>query len=351
MRARFVRVLPVLALAAAALRGQSLMYRPPNLGGTWVPEGGVVQFNFVHRFSVSPGPAHEVQNFPTFTVAAGLGRDLAVGLHFATTSLVGPGQSSNNESEWYARWRVVGDEGAPGVTVAVTPAYNQLAQSADGELSVDYTRGSLTLSGAARAMSHPYRATKARAALAGGFTARLTDYLAFSGDVGSFIGPTTLAAWSAGVAVVIPGSPHTFALTVSNAVTNTIEGNSRGAATLPAGRKRLYGFEFTIPLHLSRFSPWFHKPPAPTAGAGGPVAATIEARGFRFRADTITIAVGDAVRWTNVDPLEHTITFDDGTDSGRLAKRASYVRRFDRPGTYTYHCTPHPYMKGVVVVR
>src|SRR2546427_12519368 len=108
MRTSFVRLLTLMALASAPAHAQSLMYRPPNLGGTWVPEGGVVQFNFVHRFSVSPGPFHEVQSFPTFTVAAGLGHDLAVGLHFATTSLVGPGRPSNNESEGYARWRAVG---------------------------------------------------------------------------------------------------------------------------------------------------------------------------------------------------------------------------------------------------
>ena len=65
----------------------------------------------------------------------------------------------------------------------------------------------------------------------------------------------------------------------------------------------------------------------------------------------MTVAVGEAVRWTNADPLEHSVTFDDGPDSGRLAQRATFVRRFDRAGTYTYHCTPHPYMKGVVVVR
>src|SRR3989449_7104781 len=53
----------LLALAAAApLRAQSLLYRPPNLGGTWVPDGGVVQFNFVHRFYVTPGPSHSVRS-------------------------------------------------------------------------------------------------------------------------------------------------------------------------------------------------------------------------------------------------------------------------------------------------
>ena len=36
----------------------------------------------------------------------------------------------------------------------------------------------------------------------------------------------------------------------------------------------LYGFEFTIPLHLKRFAPWFHKSPAPvTLGTAGGVLA------------------------------------------------------------------------------
>src|SRR3989442_9659141 len=81
----------VLVLAAATavppLAGQSLLYRPPNLGGTWVPDGGVVQFDFVHRFYVSPAPSHAAVNFPTFTLAVGLGRGAALGWHFRTHSL------------------------------------------------------------------------------------------------------------------------------------------------------------------------------------------------------------------------------------------------------------------------
>ncbi len=347
MATRIVRIVPLVVLCAVApARGQSLMYRPPNLGGTWVPEGGVVQFNFVHRFYVAPAVGgNKVTNFPTFTVAAGFGNRLALGLHYGSNSFVSLAPYRPNEAEVYARYRFGRPEGADGFAVALTPAYNSAAQSGDGEMSVDYTRGALTLSGAARAMSHPYRATKARAALAGGFVARLSDYIAVSADVGSLVGPTTRAAWSAALNFVIPSSPHTFSLQVSNATTSTIEGNSRGFA------KKLYGFEFTIPLHLSRFSPWFHRPAAPAAGAGGPAAATVEIHGFRFRSDTVAVAVGEAVRWINADPLEHTITFDVGPDSGRLAQRATFLRRFERAGTYTYHCTPHPYMKGVVVVR
>jgi len=86
----------LLALAAAAvpLRAQSLLYRPPNLGGTWVPDAGVVQFNFVHRFYVTPGPSHSVVNFPNFTIAAGFGRQVAFGALFATRSIAGLGNAA-----------------------------------------------------------------------------------------------------------------------------------------------------------------------------------------------------------------------------------------------------------------
>jgi amicyanin len=352
--------LAVLVLAAgsatAPLGAQSLLYRPPNLGGTWVPDPGVVQFNFLHRFYVTEGPANEVLNFPTFTVATGLGHSLGIGWHFGTNSIVGPGRSNNNESEWYVRWRLPGVEGRTGVTVAVTAAYNELAQSGDGEIGVDYAIGRLTLSGAARGMTHAFRQADARAALAGGFVARLTDYVAVNADVGSLVSPTTRAAWSAGISLLIPGSPHTFSLQASNAATSTIQGNSQGLVNRVDGSTRvLYGFEFTIPLHLKRFSPWFKGSPKPVAvggPAGAAVAAQIRMAALKFQTDSVVISSGQTVRWVNDEPVEHTVTFD-GAEPGSppIPQNGTYSHRFDKPGTYTYHCTPHPFMKGVVVVK
>jgi amicyanin len=352
------RVSLALALLAAAapLQGQSLLYRPPNLGGTWVPDGGVVQFNFVHRFYVSPGPSHAVVNFPNFTLAAGFGHQVAFGAQFATRSLLvgtGNGALSSNETEVYGRWRVRGAEGRPGFGVAVTPAYNLLANSVDGELGVDWTRGALTLHGAARAVSRRLgQSGNAAAAFAGGFNARLNPYIGVSGDVGSFVSPTVRAAWSAAINFLIPGSPHTFSLQASNATSATIQGASEGV-TFP---KVLYGFEFTIPLHLKRFSPWFHKSPKPVAlgsAGGAAIGAEVRMASVKFVGDSVTIAAGQAVRWTNADPIEHTVTFDGGAEAGSpvIPANGSYVHRFDKPGTYTYHCTPHPFMTGVVVVK
>jgi plastocyanin len=69
--------------------------------------------------------------------------------------------------------------------------------------------------------------------------------------------------------------------------------------------------------------------------------------------ETVTIAAGQAVRWTNADPIEHTVTFDGAAEPGSpvIPPNGSYVHRFDKPGTYPYYCTPHPFMKGVVIVR
>src|SRR5437762_12090935 len=310
----------LLALAAGApLDAQSLMYRPPDLSGTWVPDPGVVQFNFVHRFYVSPGPNNTVVNYPTFTLAAGIGHNIDFGLRFGTKSSIPSSGNSTNESELFARWRVLGGpEGKEGFAIAVTPAYNKLAKSADGEVGIDWTRGPFTLSGAARGMSKPLGASRAKASLGGGVVARVTPYVALSADVGSFVGPTTLAVWGVALNVVIPGSPHTFAFEAGNASLNSIQGNSLGSNDVR------YGFEFTIPLHLKRFAPWFHRAgrtPVPPAAVAG-VAADVRSEERRVGREMLTISAGQAVRWRNRDPVEHTVTFD-GAEPGSAVLRHS----------------------------
>jgi plastocyanin len=42
---------------------------------------------------------------------------------------------------------------------------------------------------------------------------------------------------------------------------------------------------------------------------------------------------------------------DKSFDSGLLQPGKTYRRTFDTPGQYPYYCLPHPFMKGVVVVR
>jgi len=342
--------LALLALAGAApLHAQSLLDRSPNMGGTWVPDAGVVQFNFLHRFYVTPRPNSGVINYPTFTLAVGVPAHVGLGMRYATKG------TAANETEIYARWRRQIGPWA----ISATPAYNITLRSADGEVGMDWTSGALTLLGAVRGMSHAFGEDRARAAAAGGAVIRLNNYVAITGDFASLLStdPGEDPAWSAGLLFVIPGSPHTFSLHASNVGGNTIQGSSRADPFVKlATSKPLYGFEFTIPLHLKRFSPWFHGSPKPVAlgaPAGAAIAAEVAMAAVKFAGETVTISAGQAVRWTNRDPVEHTVTFDGAAEPGSpvIPPNGRYVHRFDKPGTYTYHCTPHPFMKGVVVVK
>jgi amicyanin len=345
----------LLALAAGApLPAQSLLYRSPNLSGTWVPDPGVVQFNFLHRFYVFPSPTRSVINYPTFTIAVGLPAHTAFGFHYATRSEIA--STLSNEVEIFGRWR----HAAGPVTLSITPAYNTAAKSFDGEIGFDWTRGPVTVLAAARAMAHAYRVDTTRFALAGGAVLRLNQFVGLTGDVASLLAtrPGEKMAWSAGLVFLIPNSPHTFSLHASNVDVNTIQGSSRRSPLLAQlTSKPIYGFEFTIPLHLSRFRPWFHKSPAAPAVTGdvdAPVSATLTITAMKFPADTVFISAGQAVRWNNTDPLGHTIAFAAGSgeaNSDLIPQNGAYVHRFSQPGTYPYSCTPHPFMKGVVVVR
>ena len=95
-------------------------------------------------------------------------------------------------------------------------------------------------------------------------------------------------------------------------------------------------------------------PATPRREPARPVARTVrtEIRQNAYASPRIVIPVGSTITWTNRDPMIHTVTSDDRSwDSGLIEPGGTYRRRFDRPGTYTFHCTPHPFMKGVVVVR
>jgi len=73
---------------------------------------------------------------------------------------------------------------------------------------------------------------------------------------------------------------------------------------------------------------------------------------FEFTPGEITIAPGESVTWTNNDGAPHGLEYHDGEKgTDLLLPGASFSRRFDRPDTYDYNCSVHPYMTGRVIVR
>ena len=74
---------------------------------------------------------------------------------------------------------------------------------------------------------------------------------------------------------------------------------------------------------------------------------------YKFSPAALTVAVGDTVKWTNMDTAPHTVTVTSGPvkfNSGNLAKGESFSYTFTKAGTYAYYCAVHPDMTAKVTV-
>ncbi|WP_084191364.1 cupredoxin domain-containing protein [Algiphilus aromaticivorans] len=72
---------------------------------------------------------------------------------------------------------------------------------------------------------------------------------------------------------------------------------------------------------------------------------------MRFDPEVLEVTPGTTVVWTNYDGSNHKVTLADGTKSGRLHMESTWSHTFDEPGTYEYHCSMHPRMKGTIEVK
>lgn len=91
----------------------------------------------------------------------------------------------------------------------------------------------------------------------------------------------------------------------------------------------------------------------PTPAATPAVGVTrVNIQSFAFQPQTIQVARGTTVTWTNQDGAPHTVTFRSGgmTGSDALQRGQSFSYTFTTAGTYAYYCGAHPYMTGTVIV-
>jgi len=360
--AQIIATFSILVMAAVPAEAQSLLERSPNLSGEWIAPHGTVQFNFLHRFVRSDAPVRKITNFPTFVIGVGLPEHTQVGFLYSTNSTLSPGYP--NEWEFYGRWLPVSqDRGAP-IDLGGQVGYNLAAKGLDGEISIARWAGPVRLIGVTRVLDDPSSGGNPDVALGGGLVLRLQRYIAIAGDLvtlthrDSALGEKP--AWSAGVHVAIPGTPHTLSIQATNTNTATLEGASRGTT------QRRYGFEFTIPFTLARYLGRWQPPPPPAPAAAKPAAPgdtaavgtgpTVKAsiKSIAFQPNRIEITAGTTVAWTNNDAVEHTVTaVDRSFDSGNMEPGPGAIWRhtFTKPGTYQFFCVVHPFMKGVVIVK
>jgi len=103
-----------------------------------------------------------------------------------------------------------------------------------------------------------------------------------------------------------------------------------------------------------------------TGGSGGassapadntPAAVTISVKADAtnvgaYSPSPATAKVGDPVKWSfDDDQNQHTVTAEDGSfDSTTKGKGDTFTHKFDKAGTFAYHCTLHANMKGTITV-
>ena len=79
---------------------------------------------------------------------------------------------------------------------------------------------------------------------------------------------------------------------------------------------------------------------------------TVKIQGFNFIPSSLTIQAGDSVVWINEDSAPHTASADNGEfDTDRLAEGESGSYTFTNTGDYSYICSIHPSMKGLIIVQ
>jgi amicyanin len=85
-----------------------------------------------------------------------------------------------------------------------------------------------------------------------------------------------------------------------------------------------------------------------------PPAATAEVKidNFSFEPQTLSVAVGTTVTWTNRDDIPHTAVSTEGVFKSKVMDTdETFSYTFIKAGTYSYYCTIHPKMIGKVVVQ
>jgi plastocyanin len=286
------------------------------------------------------------------------------GVRYSSRSLVATGQP--NEWQPYLRWSPVAARGDPRAAISATGAWNAPNESFDGELSGQLHLGPVFALGAVRGFSKLYGDLAddpgGALGLAGGLGVRLNRYVTLAGDVadvvsgGEIDGASPGVGWSAGLHLGLPFTPHTFSIMATNVSSGTLQ----GASGIPAGfpDEVYWGFEFTVPF--SGFARWGRifdpdgdadDAAARTALAAGDSVVEIEIRGLSFARRRVEVPAGTTVRWVNRDPIAHTSTSDDDIWGSRaIGPGETFERTFGETGEFGYHCIPHPFMRGTIVV-
>lgn len=87
-------------------------------------------------------------------------------------------------------------------------------------------------------------------------------------------------------------------------------------------------------------------------GEGVPGSTLVVIRRFVFTPTDLRIRPGERVTWVNCDQDAHTSTADGGQwTSPLLSPGDAFTETFTAVGEFPYHCEPHPFMTGRIIVE
>jgi plastocyanin len=93
------------------------------------------------------------------------------------------------------------------------------------------------------------------------------------------------------------------------------------------------------------------EPAAQAAATAGKV-VEVKIDNFSFSPQTLTIAAGTTVIWTNRDDIPHTVVSDDKVFKSKvLDTDEKFTYTFDKAGNFPYFCSVHPKMTAKVIVQ
>ena len=147
-------------------------------------------------------------------------------------------------------------------------------------------------------------------------------------------GPTTTTTSFAG-----PASSTTSSLppttTSSTTTTTTLPTTTTTPTTVPKTTTTVPKTTTTVPTTTTTPEPQTHN---------------VSIGDFFFSPASLTISVGDTVRWTRTGSVTHTTTGSEW-DSGSLGSGATFSHTFTTAGTFNYFCAIHPTtMQATLVV-
>jgi plastocyanin len=347
-----------LAIASAAAPGacgtvaaQSYLERTPHVDGGWIGLPGMLYMDDWALFRTTAAEGDGLLAMPVYRALLSLPTGVLIGGTLAANAR-GDGRDVLEVFARLGRPRSLEEDGW---AFGLTAGYSRPAGSLDGELSLWKALGPFRALAAARGYSD-LDGRGGQVAVMGGAVVPVTPGrtpLALAADLGYVPsdGSASGLLWSVGLHAGIASTPFTVAFQASNAR----DPGFQGAAL--EGDEVHFGVAVMSPIPVGPLFGWA----APRERAlrsvrGGldpaPAMRRVSIARHAYWPLRIEIDAGTVIEWVNEDPARHTVTALDGSfDSGSLSRGQRWRARFGEPGTYLYHCAPHPFMQAVVVVR